>query len=129
MTTTPTPTTTLPTVAHDSATCHLGPDGGKCEMCAWVNVERVEEIRELAFAVSQSAAAIRTRRRTLLECADARSPTEGAMALAEAWLDGEEWYQKLPNNAMQDAAVLELVGEIESAVGSWLQGRKEDDQR
>lgn len=109
-------------LAHDSATCRLGPDAGPCTMCVWaVQQQRARD------TVEQSAAAIRARRAALLERADTHSPTEGAVALAEAWLSDEAWYRHLPNNAMQDAAVLELAGEIESVIGSYLQGRREEE--
>jgi hypothetical protein len=74
--------------------------------------------------VEQSAATIRARRAALLERATADAPTEGAMALAEAHLEAESWYQTLPNNAMQDAAVLELAGEIEVVVSNYLERRQ-----
>jgi hypothetical protein len=75
--------------------------------------------------VEQSAAVIRARRAALLERADIHSPTEGAIALADAHLQAESWFQQLPNNAMQDATVLELAGEIEGVIGEYLARRQE----
>jgi hypothetical protein len=87
-------------------------------MCAWTNREALDH-------VEQSAAAIRARRTALLERADIHLPTEGAIALADAYLQAEDWFQRLPNNAMQDAAVLELAGRIEAVIGDWLAQRQE----
>jgi hypothetical protein len=141
------------TIAHDSATCTLGLDGGKCELCVWADeIERMErgasldearrrELSDCGFesrlnpfpewsesihVIEQSATAIHARRAALLERADIHSPTEGAIALADAHLQAEEWWRQLSNNAMQDAAVLELAGEVEEAVGSYLQRRQEE---
>lgn len=144
---TPLPTTP-PTVAHDSATCQRGLNGEPCLMCKWAaEQERQRRIaRDVATLISdnnfnhwrqeiaasvieRSAATIRARRDALLERADMHSPTEGAIALADAHLQAESWFQQLPNNAMQDAAVLELAGRIESAIGEYVDHRqKESDQ-
>lgn len=127
------------TVAHDSATCWLGPDGRKCDMCWWAEHEQRQVRTALQQAVmdadddmarldrnsydrlDQSAATIRSRRAALLERAAPDALTEGALALAEAWLCDEAWYRHLPDNAAQDAAVLELAGEIEGVIGSYLE--------
>jgi len=74
----------------------------------------------MGTTVENSARTIRARRAALLERADTESPTEGAMALADAYLQVEEWFQQLPNNAIQDAAVLELAGKIEAIIGEYL---------
>lgn len=141
---------TIDTTTHYSTICTAGPNGGKCEMCRWADsIKRPDcpvclqphhgyDAEGYAIdcpngvaldgltIIEQSAAAVRARRAALLERADAESPTEGAIALAEAWLSDEAWYRHLPNNALQDAAVLELAGEIESAIDSYLQGQREE---
>lgn len=83
---------------------------GAAQALAEIAVEQVE----------QSAAAIRARRAALLERADAHSPTEGAVVLAEAYLDGEEWFQRLPNNVLQDAEAYALAKHIDSEIDNWL---------
>lgn len=120
------PPTTPPTVAHDSTTCG-------CEICKWANttVDKGFEGTATALAyermrehVEQSAATIRARRRALLERAAPDALTDGALALAEAWLCDEAWYRHLPDNAAQDTVVLDLAGEIEQAIGEYLEGRR-----
>jgi len=98
-------------------------------MCWWVEHQRDRPswpFPEVADIVEQSAAAIRARRAALLERADADSPTEGAIALADAHLQAEEWFQRLPDNAAQDAVVLELAGVIEAAISHWIDQRQEE---
>jgi hypothetical protein len=124
---------TTNTITHDSITCTEGRNGGRCAMCQFaMEWERSGYAatpdplaRETASTIEQSAATIRARRAALLERADAHSPTEGAIALAEAWLSDEAWYCHLPNNVMRDAAVLELAGEIEGVIGEYLARRQE----
>jgi len=112
-------------IIHDSDTCRRGFQGERCNECQTA-YEYEERQRELAAErLEQSAAAVRARRTALLERADIHSPTEGAIALADAYLQAEDWFQRLPNNAMQDAAVLELAGRIEAVIGDWLAQRQE----
>ena len=111
------PPTTPPTVAHDSSTCRLGLNNTRCLMC---QMAEDAEMRRIFDRIGFSAIAIRSRRAALLERADAESPTEGAVALADAYLQVEEWFQRLPDNAAQDAAVLELAGRIETTIGDYL---------
>jgi|ERR1043165_2126554 hypothetical protein len=111
-------------IIHDSDTCRRGFQGERCNECQTA-YEYEERQRELAAGrLEQSAAAIRARRAALMERADIHSPTEGAIALAEAYLHTADWFQQLPNNAMQDAAVLELAGEIEGVIGGYLERRQ-----
>lgn len=112
--------TTPPTVVHDSTSC-------SCFMCRWAEL-RVEARQRLQDqqareVVEQSAATIRTRRAALLERADAGSPTEGAIALAQAHLEVTDWFQILSNNATQDATVLELAGRVEAVIGEYIDRR------
>jgi hypothetical protein len=55
------------------------------------------EMRRIFDRVGFWAIAIRARRAALLERAAADSPTEGAVALADAHLQVEEWYGGAPN--------------------------------
>jgi hypothetical protein len=83
--------------------------------------EPYETVLRLALEhTDRSAAAIRARRTALLERADANSPTEGAVALAEAYLDAADWWQQLPNNALQDAEAYALAKHIDSEIDNWL---------
>ena len=150
MTTERTPSTTIPsTVAHDSTDgsaewcddCHgythmpwcpayteqhplTEPsqcdidNGGQCEKCL------AEWSARAASRVQQSAAAIRARRAALLERTDIHSPTEGAIALAEAYLHTADWFHQLPNNAMQDAALQHVAGRVEGVIGEYLEQRE-----
>lgn len=51
-------TATTDTVAHDSATCTLGADGGRCEMCVWANRQQIagtQAYRDYIASVEQPA--------------------------------------------------------------------------
>jgi hypothetical protein len=129
------------TVAHDSATCTLGADGGHCEMCAWVNEQRLTDLQRAVMEhdkdmarldrnrLEQSAATIHARRRALLQRATPDAPTDGAVALAHAYLADETWFQRLPDNAAEDAEVLALAAVIDEAVAIQLRLRGRDHQR
>ena len=107
-------------------------------MCQWTELTPLQQAmiehdddtarldRNSYAIVEQSAATIRSRRIALLERADIHLPIEGAIALADAYLHTADWFQRLPNNAMQDAAVLELAGRVEGVVGEYLEQRQED---
>lgn len=127
------------TIEHNSATCHLGPHGEQCWACKWAEQKYVTAraavhdpdncllgpndlpcdkcVEKLQDNIAQSAATIRARRAALLERATPDALTEGALALAEAYLSDEAWYRHLPNNAMQDAEILALAAVIEEVIG------------
>jgi hypothetical protein len=61
-------------------------------------------------------ASLRDEREALLHRASPGSPIDGAIALAHAYLTHEEWFQQLPNNAMEDAEVIALAQVIEEVI-------------
>jgi hypothetical protein len=75
--------------------------------------------------VEPSAAELRRRQSALLERAAPDLPTEGASALATAYLADESWFLALDNNAMEDEARLELAQAIERVVEGWLESRRQ----
>jgi hypothetical protein len=120
------------TVAHDSATCTLGADGGRCELCTWANRQQLtgtQAYRDYIASIEQSTAAIHARRRALLQRATSDASTDGAVALAHAYLTDEAWFQRLPDNAAEDAEVLALAAVIDEAVAVRLRLREREYQR
>jgi hypothetical protein len=129
------------TIAHGSATCTLGADGGLCEMCAWANEQRLTDLQRAVMEhdedmarldrnrLEQSTVAVHARRRALLERATPDAPTDGAVALAEAWLTDEEWFQRLPDNTAEDEARFNLASRIEGVVNSYLNYKRYWHQR
>jgi hypothetical protein len=135
-------TMTTETIAHDSATCTLGVDGGCCEMCAWANEQRLTDLQRAVMEhdkdmarldrnrLEQSTTAIHARRRALLQVRHLPDGlTDGAMALAEAHLQDEQWWQELSDNVAQDAEIFNLAGGVELCIASYLTMRRNDHQR
>jgi hypothetical protein len=132
--------TATSTTVHDSAICTLGADGGHCEMCAWANEQRLTDLQRAVMEhdndmarldrsrLEQSTATIHARRRALLERATPDAPADGAVALAHAYLADETWFQRLPDNAAEDAEVLALAAVIEEAVAMRLRLREREYQ-
>jgi hypothetical protein len=129
------------TVAHDSVTCTLGADGGRCEMCVWANEQRLTDLQRAVMEhdedmarldrdrLEQSTVAVHARRRALLQRATPDAATDGAVALAHAYLADEGWFQGLPDNAAEDAEVLALAAVIEETVAMRLRLRERQYQR
>jgi hypothetical protein len=138
---------TTETVAHDSAVCTRGFMGQPCLMCQWAaEQERQQRIQQnvatvisdnnfehfqqqLAASIEQSTATIHARRRTLLERATPDALTDGAVALAHAYLADEAWFQGLPGNAAEDRFAELLAQQINNAIEQWLQVVRNADQR
>jgi hypothetical protein len=80
-------------------------------------------------AIEQSTATIHARRRALLQRATPDAATDGAVALAHAYLADEDWFQGLPDNAAEDRFVELLAQQIDSAIEHWLQVVRYADQR
>jgi hypothetical protein len=138
-------TMTTETITHDSITCTLGFMGQPCLMCQWsTELERQLRVaqdvatvvgdnnfeQQLAATIEQSTAAIHARRRALLQVRHLPDGlTDGAMALAEAHLQDEQWWQELPDNVAQDAEIFNLAGGVELCIASYLTMRRNDHQR
>jgi hypothetical protein len=125
-------TMTTETTTHDSATCTLGADGGHCEMCVWATsliTNAINEHDAERRLVEQSTTAIHARRRALLQRATPDAPTDGAVALAHAYLADETWFQRLPDNAAEDVAIQDLAQRIDSTVSEWIMVKRRLDER
>ena len=125
-------TTAHNTVAHDSATCTLGANGERCELCVWANRQQLagtQAYRDYIATIEQSTTAIHARRRALLERAAPDAPTDGAVALAHAYLADETWFQRLPDNAAEDVAVEDLAQRIDSTISEWIMVKRRLVQR
>jgi hypothetical protein len=136
------------TATHDSATCTRGFMSQPCLMCQWAaEQERQQRIQQnvatvisdnnfehfqqqLAASIEQSTATINARRRALLQVRHLPDGlTDGAMALAEAHLQDEQWWQELSDNVAQDAEIFNLAGGVELCIASYLTMRRNDHQR
>jgi hypothetical protein len=134
------------TIVHDSATYTCGFMGQPCLMCQWgAGRERQQRIQQnvtavisdnnfkhfqqqLAASVEQSTATIHARRRALLERATPDAPTDGAVALAHAYLADKTWFQRLSDNAAEDRFVELLAQQIDNAIEQWLQVVRHTDE-
>jgi hypothetical protein len=101
-------------------------------MCVWATsliTNAINEHDAERRLVEQSATAIHARRRALLERVTPDAATDGAVALAHAYLADEAWFQGLPDNTAEDAAVNELAQAIEGAIGNYLIAARAEYQR
>jgi hypothetical protein len=101
-------------------------------MCVWATsliTNAINEHDAERRLVEQSATAIHARRRALLERAAPNAPTDGAVALAHAYLADEAWFQRLPDNAAEDRFVELLARQVDTTIEYWLQVVRCADER
>jgi hypothetical protein len=101
-------------------------------MCVWATsliTNAINEHDAERRLVEQSTATIHARRHVLLERVTPDAPTDGAVALAHAYLADETWFQGLPDNAAEDVAIQDLAQRIDSTVSEWIMVKRRLDER